>query len=232
MNRFFKFILILLGGALVVWVSLTCWEGKIHSSLVWLNTAVIFVMYLTNAINIFSVFSAHATFKKTMAGIGIHYLFSGCYSLAAIIGMVLGYTQGWEFETQVLYQSVFFLLLLWGYYFSVLAMEQEQGARGQKDKAFAGLQQMKTLTHEVAFALMQKKEAGREREQVQKLEKELDYIAGSVLPAATELEEKYLSEMHQLQNICSASVIDQTAFDRHAEMCVLLLQERKKIFYQ
>lgn len=231
MRQILKSILILLGVVIIFWVAFYLRGAETVPGLFWLNTIVVVVVYLTNAINLFSVFSSRDTFRKTMAGIGIHYFFSGLYSILALAGIWVGHLCSFEPGIQMIYQVVFLAFLLWGYFFAFSAMEQAEEAQGERQAALGGVASMREQTDEIISLLQRNTAASRERAQVADLQEKLQYISGSSQPKARELEDAYLAELRKIRNLSHAQVIDEAAFNESCRLCHILLEERKRVLY-
>lgn len=229
----FNAILYVLGISLICALFFVSFKDIFSEDIFWLDLAVSVGVYTLFMFNAGRLFMSSEDMNSQWGGIGIRWFFMWMYSTLAVIAMVIMYFTDLAFSVQILVQAALLLLLLFGFFFSMLANKQVASVSRQHQREASGLNNMRELVSRFEIHISSKNPDKTVVKLLDEIKDNIRYLSPSQDGIALDLESQFIVELSEIMTSIARGdkTLDTDEVLNKLDSCNTILKQRKNFRY-
>ncbi|MDO9255785.1 MAG: hypothetical protein Q7U54_09760 [Bacteroidales bacterium] len=231
-NKTFSILFMLAGEALII-ICFLYFGKNLANELLALNIIVSTIIYALFFLDIiFPMVDFKDKSQKTIGSLGLRWLFTSVYTVAAIAAMIISNTvKPIEINSQILIQGIFFFLLSLGLYIAISSSKKVHEVFAEQSLNRYHLDEMNMATKNVLRKIDQMATIPTDvKSRITTIHENLRFISPCNNKEALDLESDFLNEMNTIKDCLFDIPLNYEKIIENIQRCERTYKERKQIF--
>lgn len=232
-SKILNIIVYILGVGLICAVFFALLPDILTENVFWVDLAVSVVVFTLFMFNMGRLVHSNDDMNTNWGSLGVRWFFMWTYAILAASGMVWMYFAALSFSIQIIIQSAFLLLLLFGFLFTMVINKQVRNVAQQQRADSTGLTDMKNIVARFEIHISSKNPDKNIVSTLNEIKDNIRYMSPSPNTMALELENQFIEELSEALTSIPRSdkTLNTDEVLSKLKSCNIILQQRKNFRY-